>query len=176
MSKKALSAVSGFLVMVLLVLGDQYVNYLAFTRLRGQAPFVVIPDVFELEYLENTGAAFGLFQNARWVFMIGTVLVIAAVLVVYYLLPMEKKYRPLRVIAVFLCAGAAGNMIDRVFRGYVIDMFSFSLIDFPIFNLADVYVVLSMAAFLYFFLFRYKESDFDFLTKKREKKNGKENS
>lgn len=60
-------------------------------------------------------------------------------------------------------------MIDRVFRGYVIDFFYFSLIDFPVFNVADIYVVVSILVLVYLFLAVYKEEDFDFLQKRKKK-------
>ncbi|MDO5422801.1 MAG: signal peptidase II [Eubacteriales bacterium] len=166
MSKKGLSALSGVLSVVLLTLADQFTKYLAFTRLRGQASVVLISGVFELEYVENRGAAFGLMKDSRWVFMIGSILIFFLLLLLYYKLPLDKKYQPLRTVCIFLCAGAVGNLIDRLWRGYVIDFFYFSLIDFPVFNVADIYVVLSIAAFLYLFFFKYKEEDFAFLQKR----------
>ncbi|MDY3919385.1 MAG: signal peptidase II [Candidatus Limivivens sp.] len=169
MSKKGLSALSGMLAVILLTVIDQFTKYLAFTRLRGQASVMLIPGVFELEYVENRGAAFGLFADSRWIFMIGSLVVFLALLFLYYRLPLSGKYRPLRMVCIGLCAGAVGNMIDRIWRGYVIDFFYFSLIDFPVFNVADCYVVLSIAVFLYLFFFCYKEEDFAFLQKGRKK-------
>ena len=75
----------------------------------------------------------------------------------------------MRILTTFLGAGAVGNMIDRVFRGYVIDFFYFSLIDFPVFNVADIYVVVSILVLVYLFLAVYKEEDFDFLQKRKKK-------
>lgn len=151
---------AGFLLLTLL---DQLTKYLAYTCLRGHGAAVILPGIFELSYVENRGAAFGLFADSRWIFMIGTLAVLAGVLLFYFRLPKEKKYLPLRVLCVFLASGAVGNMIDRIARGYVIDFFYAVLIDFPVFNVADIYVVLSIAAMLYLFLFRYKEEDFAFL-------------
>ena len=77
----------------------------------------------------------------------------------YQKMPLEKKYMPLRVCAVLLCSGAIGNMIDRVRLNYVIDFFYFELIDFPIFNVADCYVVVSCIAFVVLILFYYREDE-----------------
>ena len=63
-------------------------------------------------------------------------------------------------------AGAFGSLIDRVARGYVVDFFYFKLIDFPIFNVADIYVTVTMVLLIGLILFYYKEEDFEFLRRK----------
>ena len=70
-------------------------------------------------------------------------------------------------------AGAIGNMIDRAVRGYVVDFFYFRLIDFPIFNVADIYVTVTMILLLILILFYYKEEDLEFLSRKG--KHGRDN-
>ena len=77
---------------------------------------------------------------------------------------MEKHFYPLHGICIALFAGAVGNFIDRILHNYVIDFFYFSLIDFPIFNVADIYVTCAMALFIMLLLFYYKEADLDRLT------------
>lgn len=126
-------------------------------------PKTIIKDVFELHYCENKGAAFGMLEGQRVFFII-----IAAVvfLVIGYLLvkiPPEKKYIKLNIILVLILAGAFGNTIDRVALGYVRDFFYFKLIDFPIFNVADIYITVATAILLILVLFIYKESDLAFL-------------
>ena len=74
---------------------------------------------------------------------------------------MEKKFLPLRICAVLIMAGAYGNCIDRIRYGYVVDFFYFKLIDFPIFNVADIYVTVSVAAVIILLFFYYKEEDLD---------------
>ena len=82
----------------------------------------------------------------------------------------QKKYMPLRICSILLIAGAVGNLIDRVRLNYVIDFFYFKLIDFPIFNVADCYVVVACIIFAFLILFYYKEdSDFDFLRKQKNR-------
>lgn len=154
-------AVLGFAAALFL---DQFTKYLAVSRLKDQAAFVLIDGVFELRYLENRGAAFGMLENMHFVFVIGALIVCAAVCFLYVRMPSEKKYMPLRVCGVLLCAGAVGNLIDRIRLGYVIDFFYFRLIDFPIFNVADCYVVVSCIVFAVLILFYYKDSDFHFLS------------
>lgn len=81
-------------------------------------------------------------------------------------------YLPLRVIAVLFLAGAAGNFIDRVRQGFVVDFFYFSLINFPIFNVADIYVTTATIALIVFILFYYKEADLERIFLKRKDKRG----
>ena len=82
----------------------------------------------------------------------------------YSRMPYTSHYRMLRICAVLIASGAVGNMIDRIRLNYVVDFFYFSLIDFPVFNVADCYVVIACIWFACLILFYYKdESDFDFL-------------
>ena len=144
---------------------DQYTKFLAVTHLK-EAPFSIIGGVFELHYLENRGAAFGVLQNQQWFFLIiGTVLSIL-IAGLYVRLPQEKRLLPLRICMVLITAGAIGNMIDRVRLNYVIDFLYFKLIDFPIFNVADIYVTVATFAIVLLILFYYKEEELDQFFKK----------
>lgn len=140
---------------------DQVAKYFALTTLKGQEPYIIIPGVFQLEYLENRGAAFGLFQNQRAFFYISVVVICAAVLWFYVRVPMNRHYMPLRICAVFIVSGALGNFIDRVRLNYVVDFFYFKLIDFPIFNVADIYVTLTTVCLFLLLCFYYKEEDLE---------------
>lgn len=165
--KSGLYALFAIIGMAVLVALDQWTKSLAVRYLAGQEDFILIPGVFQLEYLENRGAAFGLLQNQIWLFVILTGAFLAVAVWVYVRLPKIKKYLPLHIIAVVLVSGALGNLIDRIRLGYVVDFFYFSLIDFPIFNVADVYVVLSFISLIICILFVYQEDDFSFLLCKK---------
>lgn len=109
-------------------------------------------DVFNLTYVENRGAAFGMLQNARWLFIVVTVLACAAI--AYWLIRKHKGLHTLmRVSLSFIIAGALGNLIDRVFLIYVRDMFSFVLINFAIFNVADSAVSVGTVLLIFDLLF-----------------------
>ena len=82
-------------------------------------------------------------------------------------LPAKKRYVPMEVCLVMVMAGAAGNLIDRVFHGYVVDFLYFKLIDFPIFNVADCYVTVGTALLLVLFLWYYSDEEFDMLLRRR---------
>ena len=101
--------------------------------------YPLIDGVFELAYVENRGAAFGVLQNARWFFIVLTVAACAA-LIWFMVKQHHKLHKLMRVCLALIVAGALGNFIDRLFLGYVRDMFYFSLINFAVFNVADVFV------------------------------------
>lgn len=152
---------------VLLVVFDQWTKHLAVTYLKGQDSIVLIQGILELQYLENRGAAFGLLQNRQWLFYVMTVVMAAVIVWLYFKLPRIKKYLPCHLVGVVLLAGAFGNFIDRMCFQYVVDFIYFSLIDFPIFNVADIYVTVSVAVIFILVLFVYKDEDYNFLSKKK---------
>lgn len=145
---------------------DQWTKSLAYSRLRTGGPVRIIDGVFELMYSENRGAAFGILQGKQTFFFLVAFIVVAAVLYFLAKLPGERRYLPLYFCMVLLASGAAGNLIDRIFRGFVVDFFYFSLIDFPIFNVADCYVVTAAGLLILLTGFFYREEELSFLTKK----------
>ena len=102
-------------------------------------------------------------QGKKTFFVIGTLIFLVIVVILYHNIPLAKRFTPIRIVAVLIVAGAIGNMIDRVVHQYVIDFFYFKLINFPIFNVADIYVTVTMILLLILILFFYKEEDLDFL-------------
>ena len=159
-----------FIGCVLLILLDQVTKLLALQNLKGQNPVTLIPDVFQLLYVENRGAAFGILQNRQWVFLIITVIVLAALVWALPKIPQERHFLPLTLCLCFIGAGAVGNMIDRIFRGYVVDFFYFKLIDFPVFNVADIYVTTAAVILIVLIVFLYKDEDFDRIFPKKDKR------
>ena len=130
-------------------------------RTLKRPAYVLIRNIFQLEYLENRGAAFGILQNQRVFFYISVLLITAAVIWFYSKVPMGKKYLPLRICAVLIVGGAFGNCIDRIRLNYVVDFFYFKLIDFPIFNVADIYVTVAAFLLVILILVYYKEEDLE---------------
>lgn len=171
MKKNSGFFLTGGLLVLFLTLLDQLTKYLAIFFLKGQKAAVLIPGVLELSYLENRGMAFGMFQGKLLFLICICLFFFAAALYVFLRIPREKYYFPLTGVILVLFSGAAGNFIDRVFRGYVVDFIYFSLINFPTFNLADVYVVCGGILLVLLVCFKYKDDrDFDFLKPKTEKK------
>lgn len=157
----------GLLAAALLVALDQWTKHLAVVKLKGGGPFVLWDGVFELHYLENRGAAFGILQGQKGVFLICTALVLALIAFYYHRLPKERRFTPLRVTGVLLIAGAIGNLIDRMCYSYVVDFLYFKLIDFPVFNVADCYVTVGAVLLAVLILFVYREEELDFLSLKK---------
>jgi len=160
----------GSIFAILLVAIDQFTKYLATTKLKGKGPFVLIDGIFQLTYSENRGAAFGTMQNQRIYLIISTTIVIALIICFYIKLPDTKKYFYLKLICIFVIAGALGNYIDRLRLHYVVDLFDFTLIHFPIFNMADSYITVSSIVLIILYIFYYKEEDFAFLSRKKKEK------
>lgn len=110
-----------------------------------------IKGVFHLTYINNDGAAFGILQNHRWVFMVISVLAIAAI---YFYIAKEKpKSFWVRTSLAFIAGGGIGNMIDRIFRGTVIDFIDFDFVKFYVFNIADAFVTVGCAVLVCYMLF-----------------------
>lgn len=169
MKKKNLSNYGIALLFILLAVAfDQLCKYLAVVHLKGKESIKLIPGVFELQYLENRGAAFGIMQNKQIFFIAITCIIMAAILYFYGRIPHEKKYFLMKICMILLCAGAIGNLIDRAMNNYVVDFLYFSLIDFPIFNVADCYVVVACFLFAFLILFYYKDEDLKCFSLKKQ--------
>lgn len=147
---------------------DLWTKILAATHLKGNEALVLIPGVLELDYLENPGAAFGILRGQQWFFYIITILMLLVIFAVYFKMPTQKKYLSMRIILVFIVAGAIGNFIDRVAFQYVRDFIYFSLIDFPKFNVADSYITVGCILLFIMVVFVYKDEDFAFLSRKKK--------
>lgn len=196
MKTKKTIGISGLIVLFLVAL-DQLVKYLSYANLRGKEPFVIMNDVFELHYLENESAAFGIdpvsilhrifhfkyfdenpaaFLNAKMIFFVIITLAILIWLIVFYCkrIPSDKRFRYLDWTIIAFVAGAIGNLIDRVVHNYVIDMFYVKAIEFPIFNVADIYVTVAAIALILLGCFYYKSDDFDLLFPSKKKDNSEE--
>ena len=160
-TKRITHYITALISIVVLVCIDQFTKYLVVGHLKDRPAYVLIRNIFQLEYLENRGAAFGILQNQRVFFYISVLLITAAVIWFYSKVPMEKKYLPLRICAVLILSGAFGNCIDRIRLNYVVDFLYFKLINFPIFNVADIYVTVAAFLLVILILIYYKEEDLE---------------
>lgn len=158
-----------FLVIIVLLALDQYTKYLAIVKLKGNPAIVLIEGVLELQYLENRGSAFGMLQNQKFFILFVGIVFMAMILFFLLKLPKQKKYCPMHILLAFIIAGGVGNMVDRIRFDYVVDFISFVLIDYPIFNVADCYIVCGTIALFILFLFVYKEKDLEFLNFKQNR-------
>ncbi len=140
-----------FVIAALVVIADFATKCSAIEYLMKIDTVSLWEGVFHLTYVENRGAAFGIMQNQRWVFIVLTVAVLAVVLLVC--IKYKNKHKLLCTALSFLVGGAVGNMIDRIMYGYVVDFFDFRLINFPVFNVADIFIVVGAALLAVYFIF-----------------------
>ena len=147
-----------YIIAVLLMIAlDQAVKLWALTSLQAQHTIPLIENVFHLTYVENRGAAFSLFAqfDSRWIFV-----ALACVITVVILIALQKNYMQTvlgRWSLVLIAAGALDNAIDRVAHGFVVDLFDFRLIHFPVFNVADIFICIGGALFVIYFMFQHKD-------------------
>ena len=126
-------------IVVLGVLADYLTKLIAVNRLKGEDPVPLIRGILRFSYVENPGAAWGMLSDHRWVFMVFSAL--AIVVIAIYLIKRDPPIL-LCVSLSLILSGGIGNMIDRTFRGVVVDFIEFYLFSFPIFNVADCLVVI----------------------------------
>jgi len=137
------------ILVLALVAADQLVKYLVLQNipLGGHVPF--IPHIVELTYVQNTGAAFSLFSEHTW--MLALVSLVMSVILAVALWKNFFRHPLGKVTLSLLLAGAIGNLIDRAFRHFVVDMFNVLFMNFAVFNVADICVVVGgIAAGLYY--------------------------
>lgn len=139
-----------------LIILDQVSKNWAVHTLAMQESIAVVPEVFELRYTENRGVAFSMLQDQRWVFIPVSIAMTAVLILMLMRSPMRKS-KLFSIATTMVIAGAIGNLIDRVLLGYVVDFLYFRLIDFPIFNVADCFVVVGAILLGIYCLFGMKE-------------------
>lgn len=161
--QRIFSFIQLFVAVALLTGFDQLTKLLAVKNSKGKADIPLIPDVLYFQYLENRGAAFGIFQDRKIFLVLLTSLILVGVCYVLWKIPADKKYIYLKLLCFLITAGGIGNLIDRVRLDYVIDFIYFAPIDFPVFNVADIYVSVGMVFLFTVVLFYYKDEDFEFL-------------
>lgn len=158
-----------FGIALLAVLADQYTKHLAIEHLQDREAFPLIKGVLEFQFFSNTGMAWSLLEGQSFFILFIGLIFLAVMLFCILKLPDSKKFHILYVFGGILTGGAIGNMADRLRLGYVVDFIYFSLINFPIFNVADMCIVISIVVLGYLFLFVYKEEDMSFLNFKQKK-------
>ncbi len=145
-------------IIAAVILLDQLTKQLAVDHLKPIDTFPIIPDALHLTYVTNYGAAFGMLADHRWVFLvISTVAIVLMAAYLYY----KRDEHPLLGVAIsFIIGGGIGNMIDRTLMGYVVDFVDFRLINFAVFNVADIFVCVG-CGLMFLWLFKFAEFDDD---------------
>ncbi len=151
-----------------LVFLDQLTKQLVLTNLTGGREIVVWDGVFKIVSHKNTGAVWGVMSGRTSLLSVFTVIILLGILVISYRIKWEyKRFRILKIVLMFVTAGAIGNLIDRIRLNYVVDFLYFELIDFPVFNVADCYITVSMFLLVILVLFYYKDEDFSLIWPKK---------
>lgn len=167
--KKTMSYITAFLALGALVAVDQLTKYLARTKLGDGKTVSIIKNALQFNYVKNDGAAWGIMAGKQIFFIILTIVMLIGIIYVYSRIPLGRRYIGLKITLVTLSAGAIGNLIDRMIKQYVDDFIDFYLINFPVFNFADICVCLAMIALIILIIFVYKDKDFNFLKSSKKK-------
>lgn len=158
-------------IVVFLIILDQATKIKIVDSYEVGEGVALIEGVLEFVYVKNTGAAFSFLRGAQMLFIIITPIICGLIVFFYTRIPFSKRFIPMRIFFICIIAGAIGNWIDRLTLGFVRDFIYFSVINFPVFNVADIYVTVSVILFLIFAFFFYKNEELSsiFLFKKSDK-------
>ncbi|MDD3225524.1 MAG: signal peptidase II [Clostridium sp.] len=138
------------LIVIITNIIDRLTKIVASGSLKGGNDIVIIRNIFDFSYVENRGAAWGVMQNKINILLIVTIIVVAGI--IYFLLKYKPKNRLERISLGLIIGGALGNMYDRAVYGYVVDFIDFHYKDvysFPVFNFADMCVVVGTALLIF---------------------------
>ena len=139
-----------FLIVIAAVVLDQIIKNLIVQSMELYETIPVIQDIFHITYIHNTGAAFSMMEGFRGFLTILPMIMILAALI--FMLIKRKSAHPMLMTSVALIAGGGiGNLIDRIFYGYVVDFLDFRV--FPIFNVADIFVCVGCGLLILYVLF-----------------------
>lgn len=143
-----------------LIAADQITKMLISSNFEVGESMQVISGLLDFTYVQNRGAAFGMFADQRWIFLIGTVIMLALI-IIFWAKDFIKHFTG-TIAAVLIIAGGVGNMIDRIFLGYVVDFIDISpLFNFAVFNVADCCVTVGavfLGIYILFFMDDKKEN------------------
>jgi len=160
-NKRWPTLLTGSLDVIVLIILDQWLKFWAIANLQNQPNRQLIQGFLHLTYVENTGAAFGFlsgFGGAQVLLAVVKIILMISAIVYYLKLPYEPRFLWLRLPLMFIIAGGMGNLFDRVWHGFVVDMLAFSFFNFPVFNLADVYVTVGVFCFAVAVIFIVKDA------------------
>lgn len=163
-----ISLIIPVVITVILILIDHGTKFWALESLKPIHNMTLIEGFMDLTFVENRGMAFGMFSGQRWLILLLTGVISIGLIWFYLSLPKKREYRPVRASLILILAGAIGNIIDRLFRGYVVDFFEFTFFEWPVFNVADIYVVVGVILLALMIIFVVKEEDLELKKKKDE--------
>lgn len=143
-------------IALLVAVLDQVIKYFVSTNLKPVGSVEAIPHLLDLVYVENRGVAFGMFKDMRWIFVTLTGIVI--VVFIFLLIKNYSTSKLFSISAALIIGGGIGNLIDRVFLGYVVDYLRLSFFS-PVCNFADYCISIGTALLIVYLLFFYDTKD-----------------
>jgi len=152
-----------FIIIVFVVALDQLTKYLIKANLDLNSTIPLLDGIFHITYIQNSGAAFSMFQNKTG-FLIAMQLTVITIVLVYLIKRQKKEHWCLLVSLSLIAAGGIGNLIDRAINGYVVDFLDFRF--WPIFNVADISVCVGCGLLVVYMFFVEPKLN-------KEKENGK---
>ena len=161
--------IAAFITIIVIALFDQYTKNLVVEKIPLHKEVSVIGDALDLTQVHNSGAAWSSFSGKIPFLLILTAVLSVILIYVYIKVRDNKRFNLVRVLIVFVIGGAIGNMLDRIRLGYVVDFIYVKLIDFPVFNVADIFVTVSIFILFFLFAFKYDSKDLDEAFKKKDK-------
>ncbi len=138
------------IVSVVIAAADQIIKYFVLQNLAPVGSVTLIDSLLSLVYVENRGAAFGMFQNSIWIFTIITFVIMG--IFIYLIISKKFEGKLFLTATTLIIGGGIGNLIDRIFRGFVVDYFAVSFFP-PVCNLADYCITIGAALFVISLLF-----------------------
>lgn len=170
---------------IALITADRLTKLTVVSKLKGSESITVIKGFLSFTYVENRGAAWGIMSGKISVFVIITLIIVPLLIFVLVrskqaeVLFSGKKLKYLvlfQLDLILLISGAAGNFIDRVINGYVVDFLEFTFIDFPVFNIADCYITVGAILYIVIYLFLLDDNDLTAILKLKRKENPEKES
>lgn len=138
-------------VVILIIVFDQLSKWLVVTNMELHQSIPIVDGWLHITSTRNKGAAFSLLENQLWFFII--IALIAVSLLSYLIYRFRREDKFLGYVFAFILGGAVGNLIDRILTGEVIDFIDFAIINFPIFNIADIAITVGTALLIIYVLF-----------------------
>lgn len=139
------------IMIVLIVAFDQLTKFIAKSNLSDIKAVSFIPRIAQFRYAENTGMAFSMLSGARWIFIVLTIIICVAML--FYLFSNKCKNLWMYWSIAVIVSGGIGNLIDRIFNGYVVDFIEPVFVDFAVFNIADCAVTCGAFVLIIYLVF-----------------------
>lgn len=150
-----------------LYFADYFVERFVINNLKGKGSYIIIENVLQLTYKENSGGLFGFLNNQQLFIMFICLILFFPLFIILIKLPDGKKYTIANFMLSFILAGSAGNFIDRAKYQHAVDYIYFINVDFPVFNLSDLYITIGCLVILVLLIFYYKEIDLVFMSFKK---------